>query len=153
MDSILRGAATYLIVWLFFRISGKRSLSDATTFDAVLLLILSETTQAALLDDNNSMTNSVLLIATLLGMDILLSHVKHRFHRVERVMDGTPVVILDRRGMDHEVMDKERIDREDILAAARSLQGIGNLDDIEYAVLEPTGEITIMPKRSSAASA
>jgi uncharacterized membrane protein YcaP (DUF421 family) len=152
MDSILRGAATYLIVWIFFRISGKRSLSDATTFDAVLLLILSETTQAALLDDNNSMANSVLLIATLLGIDVLLSHVKHRFPRVEHVMDGAPVIILDRRGMEHEVMDKERIDREDILAAARSLQGIGNLDDVEYAVLEPTGDITIIPKQTAAAA-
>jgi uncharacterized membrane protein YcaP (DUF421 family) len=153
MDSILRGAATYLFVWLIFRISGKRSLSQATTFDAVLILILSETTQAALLDSNNSMTNSALLIATLLGIDVLLSHVKHRFHRVERVMDGEPLVILDRRGVRQEVMDRERIDREDIVSAARNLRGMANLDEVEYAVLEPTGGITIVPKRSSAASA
>ena len=147
MDSILRGALTYLFVWLIFRISGKRSLSDATTFDAVLILILSETTQAALIDNNNSMTNSMLLIATMLGLDVLLSHIKHRFHRVERIMDGAPVVILDREGIKQEVMDKERVDREEILAAARELRGLGNLDEVEYAILEPTGCVTIVPKR------
>jgi uncharacterized membrane protein YcaP (DUF421 family) len=147
MDSVLRGAATYLFVWLIFRISGKRSLSQATTFDAVLILILSETTQAALLDDNNSMTNSVLLISTMLGIDVVLSCIKHRFPRVEKVMDGAPLVLLNQRGLHEECMDAERVDREEILAAARHLRGLANLDQIEYAILEPTGDITIVPKR------
>jgi uncharacterized membrane protein YcaP (DUF421 family) len=146
MESILRGAATYLFVWLIFRISGKRSLSEATTFDAVLILILSETTQAALIDDNNSMTNTVLLIATMLGLDVVLSHVKHRFQRIERIMDGAPVVVLDRDGLKTEVMDKERVDRQEIVAAARQAHGLANLDEVEYAVLEQTGDITIIPK-------
>src|SRR5690242_2627100 len=119
MESILRGTATYLFVWLIFRISGKRSLSQATTFDAVLILILSEATQGALLDDNNSMTNSVLVISTMLGIDVLLSCVKHRYPRVEKVMDGTPVVLLDHRGLHEDSMDAERVDREEILTAAR----------------------------------
>jgi uncharacterized membrane protein YcaP (DUF421 family) len=150
MESILRGAATYLFVWLIFRVSGKRSLSQATTFDAVLILILSETTQAALIDNDNSMTNSVLLIATMLGIDVVLSCIKHRFHRIERIMDGASVVLLDHRGLDQEAMDKERVDRDEILNAARHLRGLANLGDIEYAVLEPTGDITIVPKREAA---
>jgi uncharacterized membrane protein YcaP (DUF421 family) len=152
MESILRGAATYLFVWLIFRISGKRSLSQATTFDAVLILILSETTQAALIDDDNSITNSVLLISVMLGIDVVLSCIKHRFHRVERIMDGTSVVLLDNRGLHKEAMDKERVDREEILTAARQLRGLANFDEIEYAVLEATGEITIVPKRGAATS-
>ncbi len=147
MESILRGAATYLFVWLIFRISGKRSLAQATTFDAVLILILSETTQAALIDNDNSMTNSMLLIATMLGIDVLLSHVKHRFHRVERVMDGAPVVVLDPSGLKQEVMDKERVDRQEVVTAAREIHGLANLDEVEYAVLEATGDITIVPKK------
>jgi uncharacterized membrane protein YcaP (DUF421 family) len=138
-------------VWLIFRISGKRSLSQATTFDAVLILILSETTQSALVDNDNSVTNSVLLILTMLGIDVVLSCVKHRFHHVERVMDGAPVVLFDHRGLHKETMDKERVDREEILNAARQLRGLANLDEIDYAVLEATGKITIVPKRSSRA--
>jgi uncharacterized membrane protein YcaP (DUF421 family) len=148
MESILRGAATYLFVWVIFRLAGKRTLAQITTFDAVLLLIISETTQAALIDDNNSFTNSILLILTMLGIDVALSHVKQLFPAVERVMDGVPLVILDSNGLKQEYMDNERVSKEDVLHAARDLQGLANLDEIQYAVLEQTGDITIVPKQA-----
>ena len=148
MEPILRGAATYLIVWFIFRLTGKRTLAQITTFDAVLLLIISETTQAALIDDNNSMTNSVLLILTMLGMDIVLSELKQWIPAMQKVMDGTPMLILDPNGLKRDKMDHERVDEHDILHAARELQGIGTLDEVEYAVLETTGDITIIPKEA-----
>lgn len=147
MESVLRGATTYLVVWLIFRLAGKRTLAQITTFDAVLLLIISETTQAALIDDNNSVTNSVLLILTLLGIDVALSHVKQMFPAVDKVMDGVPLVILDNNGLKQDYMDKERVNKDDILHAARDLQGLASLDEIEYAVLEQTGDITVVPKQ------
>jgi uncharacterized membrane protein YcaP (DUF421 family) len=148
MESILRGAATYLFVWLIFRITGKRTLAQITTFDAVLLLIISETTQAALVDDDNSFTNSVLLILSMLGLDVLFSCVKQKLPAVDKVMDGAPLIILNRGELVRQAMQKERVDEHDILHAARELHGIGTLDDVEYAILEQTGEITIIPKAS-----
>jgi uncharacterized membrane protein YcaP (DUF421 family) len=146
MDSILRGAATYLFVWLIFRIAGKRSLAQITTFDAVLLLIISETTQAALLGDDHSFTNSILLILTMLGLDVLFSFLKHWWPRLDKVIDGVPVLVVDQAGLRREAMHRERIDKQDILHAARDRQGLANLEAIEYAILEQTGEITIIPK-------
>jgi uncharacterized membrane protein YcaP (DUF421 family) len=146
MDSVLRGAATYLFVWLIFRITGKRTLAEITTFDAVLLLIISETTQAALVDNDNSFTNSALLILSMLGLDVFFSCVKQRFPTVEKVMDGTPLLIVNRGELQREAMERERVDERDILHAARDLQGLGTLAEIEYAILEQTGEITIIPK-------
>jgi uncharacterized membrane protein YcaP (DUF421 family) len=148
MESILRGAATYLLVWLIFRLTGKRTLPQITTFDAVLLLIISETTQAALTDDDNSFTNSVLLILTMLGLDVIFSCLKQYFPVVEKIMDGKPLLLLTPQGLNKEAMKKERVDEHDILHAARDLQGIGSLDQVEYAILEQTGEITIIPKKS-----
>jgi uncharacterized membrane protein YcaP (DUF421 family) len=149
MESIIRGAATYLFVWLIFRITGKRTLAQITTFDAVLLLIISETTQAALTDNDNSFTNSILLIMTMLGIDVMLSFIKQRLPVVEKVMDGMPLIILDRRGLRREEMARERVNEEDILHAARDLQGLSRLDQVDYAILEQTGEITIVPKASA----
>ena len=148
MEPVLRGAATYLIVWFIFRLAGKRTLAQITTFDAVLLLIISETTQAALIDEDHSMTNSVLLILTMLGLDILLSELKQHIPAIQKIMDGTPMLILDPNGLKQDKMDRERVDRHDILHAARDLQGLGTMDEIEYAVLETTGEITIIPKEA-----
>jgi uncharacterized membrane protein YcaP (DUF421 family) len=110
-------------------------------------LIISETTQSALTDNDNSLTNSCLLILTMVGLDILLSYVKEWWPAVEKVMDGAPLVIVDPRGMRDESMKKERVDVNDILHAARQLQGIPNLDQIEYAILEQSGGITIVKKK------
>jgi uncharacterized membrane protein YcaP (DUF421 family) len=149
MEPIARGAATYLFVWLIFRATGKRTLAQITTFDAVLLLIISETTQAALVDDNNSFTNTVLLILTMLGIDVLLSCVKQRYPALERIMDGAPLIVMSHGTLHREAMERERIDEQDILHAARDREGIGSLDELEYAVLEQTGEITVIPKKSA----
>ena len=146
MESILRGAATYVTVWLIFRMTGKRSLAQITTFDAVLLLIISETAQSALADNNNSFTNTILLILTMLGMDVAFSHAKQRWPAVDRFIDGMPLMVINRGRLCAEAMEKERIDKSDILHAARDRQGLATLDEVEYAVLERTGEITIIPK-------
>jgi uncharacterized membrane protein YcaP (DUF421 family) len=147
MDAVLRGVVTYFFVWLIFRIAGKRTLAEISTFDAVLLLIISETTQAALTDTDQSVTNSLLLILTLVGLDVLLSYVKKYFSTVEHIMDGTPLLILDRQTLNDRAMAKERVSKEDILNAARKRCGVASIDDVEYAVLEQTGEITIVPKK------
>jgi len=73
MDAVLRGLSVYMFLLIIFRISGKRSLGQVTTFDFVLLLIIAETTQQALLGDDYSVTNAFLLIGTLVGVDIGLS--------------------------------------------------------------------------------
>lgn len=149
MEPVIRGAATYLFVWVIFRIAGKRSLAQITTFDLVLLLIISETTQAALVGKDNSLTNSFLLILTMVGVDIALSIVKQRSERFERWMDGVPLVILVDGIPILERMQMARLDVGDILAAARELQGLERLDQIKYAVLERNGGITVIPRQEA----
>jgi uncharacterized membrane protein YcaP (DUF421 family) len=146
MDSVLRGLVTYAFVWLIFRISGKRSLAEMTTFDFVLLLIVSETTQSALAGDDNSLTNSFLLIVTLVGIDVGLSLWKQYSPRLEKLMDGVPLVILENGTPLKDRMNKARVDEADILAAARELQGLDRLEQIKYAVLERHGGISIIPQ-------
>jgi uncharacterized membrane protein YcaP (DUF421 family) len=148
MVSVLRGCATYVFVWLIFRAAGKRSLAQITTFDAVLLLIISETTQAALIDNDNSLTNSALLIMTIVGIDVLLSCVKQRFPNLERIMDGVPLVVYARGKLNDEVARHERVDEQDVVHAARELQGLPDLNHVQYAVLETTGQISVVPSRA-----
>ena len=147
MDAVIRAAAIYSFVWLVFRLAGKRTLSEATTFDFVLLLIIAETTQQALLGEDFSLTNAFILITTLVGIDIALSLIKLRFPKVEKVVDGEPVVLVaDGRALEDR-MKRARVDRDDILEAARRLQGLERFEQIKYAVLEQSGGITIVPKQ------
>jgi len=148
MDAILRGAAVYLILLVLFRITGKRSLSQITTFDFVLLLIVAEAIQQALIDNDNSMTAAFLIVVTLLGLDIALSLLKGRSPRLDKLVDDVPLVIVaDGRPLT-ERMAKERVDEGDVLGAARELHGLERMDQIKYAVLERSGGISIVPKGS-----
>lgn len=145
MSSIFRAAAVYLVLLVIFRVAGKRTLSDMTTFDLVLVLIISEAVQQAMVDTDNSMTNAFLLVTTLVGIDILLSVLKHRFPSFGRTMDGRPVVVVRHGRLLEEVAAKERVDEDDVLSAARCLHGIEHMGQIKYAVLEPGGKISVIP--------
>jgi len=146
VEIILRSVTVYAIVWLVFRISGKRTLKDLTTFDFVLLLIISECTQQALIGQDYSITGAGLAIATLLAVDIALSLLKHRFTKVEKVLDNVPVILIEKGKIHNERLHMERIDEADILASAREGYGIARLDQIDYAILETNGAISIIPK-------
>lgn len=149
MESVLRGVAVYLFLLLIFRATGKRSLDQVTTFDFVLLLIVSETTQQALMGQDFSITNAVLLILTLFLMDQGLSVLARRSKTVKRWAEGLPMILLEDGKPLEERMKKSQIDENDILEAARELQGLERLEQIKYAVLERNGVITIVPKEKA----
>jgi uncharacterized membrane protein YcaP (DUF421 family) len=152
MASIVQAAAIYLFLLLIFRIAGRRTMSEMTHFDFVLLLIISEATQGAMVGNDHSFTNAALLIVTLVGMDVILSHVKQRSKSIEKWMEGVPIVIVRDGRADQELLQKTRVDIEDILAAARMSQGIGSMDGIAFAVLETSGAISVIPKPRPASS-
>ena len=148
MDSVLRALAVYIVLLFILRLAGSRTLAEITTFDFVLILIISEAIQQALIDDDNSMINSFLLVTTLVGLNVLMSLLKQRSQRVERILDGTPLLLVERGKIHADRMQRERVDEADVLEAARELQGISSLGDIDYAVLEKNGQVTVIPKQS-----
>lgn len=146
MDTILRAAFVYLFLLIIFRIAGKRALGQITTFDLVLTMIISEAIQQAMIDNDNSITNAVLLVITLVGLNIGFSLLKQRSPTVDRWVEGSPLVVFDRGELLEDRMRKERIDEETILESARQDHGLRGRDEIDYAVVEPSGHISIIKK-------
>ena len=145
MESVFRGLIVYFFLLIMFRISGKQTLSQTTSFDLVLLLIISETTQQAMVNSDHSVTNGFLLIITLVGTTIVLSALKQFFPRLEAILDGQPVIVVDRGQLVQQMMKKSRVDEADIMAAARKTHGLERIDQIKYAILERDGAISIIP--------
>jgi uncharacterized membrane protein YcaP (DUF421 family) len=148
MDAVLRAVAIYGILLIIFRIAGKRSLAQITTFDFVLLLVIGEATQQALLGDDFSVTNAVIVIVTLLGLEIGLSLLQQRWPKLGPWLDDVPLILVENGQPIERRMRKVRISEADIMQAARSLQGLERMDQIKYAVLERTGEVSIIPQSS-----
>jgi uncharacterized membrane protein YcaP (DUF421 family) len=149
MDSVLRAAAIYLVLMVLFKIAGRRSLAELTTFDLVLLMVIGEATQQALLGDDFSLVNAVLVIVTLIAIDIGFSLVKQRSQWFSRLLDGGPTILVEQGRALHQRLKHARLDEEDILEASRSAQGITEMSQIKFAILERNGKISIIPYDSA----
>jgi uncharacterized membrane protein YcaP (DUF421 family) len=145
MDAVLRAGAIYLALMVLFKISGRRSLGELTSFDFVLLMIIGEATQQALLGDDFSVTNAILVIITLMVIDVGFSLIKRRFKRVAKLIDGGPTIVVEHGVFLRHRMHEARIEEDDIMEAARIGQGFERVDQIKYAILERNGKISIIP--------
>lgn len=146
MESVVRAAIIYFFLLIVFRVAGPRTLGQITTFDFVLLLIISEAVQEGMIGDDNSMTNSLLIVLTLILLNVGLSLLKLRFQRLDQLLEGTPMIIVEDGKPLTALMSKARVDEEDVLTAARETQGLERMEQIKYAVLERSGGISIIPK-------
>jgi len=149
MESVLRAIVTYLVIFVLFRISGKRTLKETTPFDLVLILLISEATQEALINMDRSLTNAFLLISTLIAIDMIFSYIKIKFKKADKIIDGVPMLLVSNGKELKEAMTIARLDTEDILEAAREMQGLAKLEEIKFAVLENNGTITIIPREKN----
>jgi len=147
MESVIRPALVYLFVLVLLRLTGKRTLAQITTFDFVLLLIISEATQQALIGEDNSMINGAIVVATLVGLNVLMSLLKQRFPFIDRLLDDIPLVIVSDGKPLKDRMDKARVNEDDVLDAAREIHGLERMDQIRHAILERDGQISIIPRR------
>jgi uncharacterized membrane protein YcaP (DUF421 family) len=145
MDSVLRAAAVYLFVLVVFRISGKRSLSQITTFDFILLLIIGEATQQALLGNDFSIINACVVIGTLITLESVFSWLEGRWPALGRVMGSLPVVVLENGKLLEDRARREGVTVSEILAAGREKHGLERLDQFKYAILERHGGISVVP--------
>ena len=147
MDSVIRAAVTYIVLLILTRIAGRRTLGEMNAFDLILTLIISEAVQDSLVDTDHSMINAFLLVTTLIGLDILFSHLKFKSKTLSNWIDGTPIVLIRKGHLEREKMKRSRVDENDILESARENYGISSLKEIDHAVLEPSGDISIVPAR------
>lgn len=146
MDAVLRTLAIWVVLVLLFRLTGKRTLSQATTFDFVLLLIVGEATQQALLGDDYSITMAAIVIGTLLALDRLTDYLGYRFPKLDKLMESVSVILVDNGTPLKDRMAKAHVTEEEILTFARKAHGLESMAQVKYAVLEKSGGITIVPR-------
>lgn len=145
MESVLRSAAVYVFVLIVFRISGKRSMSQITTFDFILLLIIGEATQQALLGNDFSIINAWVAIGTLMVLELAFSKAEGRWTAFGRVVGSLPVVVVEHGKLLEARAKQEGVTMAEILEAGREKHGLERLEQFKYAILERHGGISVIP--------
>jgi uncharacterized membrane protein YcaP (DUF421 family) len=144
--TVARAASVYLFLLAVFRISGRRTLAQVTTFDLILVLILGDATQDALLGAGATFADAVLAVSTLVILDIALAGAKRRWPSVDVLIDGLPLPLVVHGRRRETQMAAEGVTLDDLLTAARERQGLSRLDQVAFAVLEQDGRISIVPR-------
>ena len=145
-ESVARAAGVYLFLLAVFRVSGRRTLAQVTNFDLVLVLIIGDATQQALVGSDYTLTSSLVVISTLVLMDIALGQAKQRWRAVDVIVDGLPLPLIIKGEARKDQMASEGVTIDDVLTAAREAHGIARLDQVDSAVLEQSGGISIVRK-------
>lgn len=147
-EFILRAVVVYVVVLGMVRLSGKRPLGQITPFDVLLVVLLGNAVQNALLGTDTSLGGGLLLAATLILLNYGVGWVSTRSRRIERLVEGEPVVIARDGRLFDAVLRREQVTRADFEAAMRQ-QGRLGVEDVELALLEINGHITIIPRKST----
>lgn len=145
MTAVVTATAVYLILMVLFRLTGKRTLAQITTFDLVLLLIISEATQQALIGDDFSVTQAFIVILTLVVLERGSDYLSWRFPWFRRWSASEPVVLVRRGVPEQTALRHHRLTLDDVLTAGREQHGLRSLGQIDWAVLENSGQISVIP--------
>lgn len=146
--TILRAAFGYLFLVLIVRIVGRRPGKQITPFEFVLVFYLGGLTLTGVVGDEASTVNAFCQIITIALCHYILSVLRHRSPRARRILDGTALVLLEKKAWRSNTLSHMGIQDDDVMAIARD-QGIKDLSGIETATLEAYGEISIIEAKKS----
>jgi uncharacterized membrane protein YcaP (DUF421 family) len=143
---VVRGALSYAALLVLLRMTGKRTLSDMSPFDIVVLVVVGGALRSAMIGTDASLLGPLLAVATILLLDKLLAHLAARSERLARILEGTPLLLaaggkliggsLRRAGIARAGFDREL-----------RLHGIHSVQEVDEMRLEPNGKISVLRVR------
>jgi uncharacterized membrane protein YcaP (DUF421 family) len=148
MDIAIRSAVIFVFIYLLMRIIGRRELSSLEPFDLILLVVLGDSVQQAVTQDDYSVTGAVIVVATIALLQVSVSYLNFKVPRLRPILDGEPIVIVQDGKVIEGNARRERLTLDDIAEAAR-MQQIASLDDVQWAVLETSGELSFIEKQKN----
>jgi uncharacterized membrane protein YcaP (DUF421 family) len=138
-----RSCAIYFVLFLALRFLGKREVSQFSTFDLILLLILANAVQNAMVGSNNSLAGGITAGLTLLGINFLLGKLLSSRPRLRHWLEGKPSILVRHGKVEWRTLRMENIDSEALMAALRQ-HGLQRVKDVELAVLELDGSVSVV---------
>jgi len=148
MPTLIHAILGYFVLLLTIRLLSRRPGSQLTLFEFVLVFLIGGIIIASTMGNDRSVTNATCAVILVGLLHRVVSYARNRWPRLGQLIDGSPVVVYKKGVWQDEVMQQMKLAPEDILAAART-KGIRGLGDIDYAVLERNGQISILSRAES----
>ena len=144
LNIILRTVVVYVVVLAGLRLAGKREIGQMTVFDLVVLLLIANAVQNAMVGPDTSLVGGLVAAVVLLLLNAAVARLRLRWPRLRRLVEGTPTLLVLHGEVITDHLRREGVDPETLVAALRE-HGVAELADVEMAVLEIDGSISVVP--------
>ncbi|MGE5581143.1 MAG: DUF421 domain-containing protein, partial [Bacillota bacterium] len=141
----VRAAILYLLVVLIIRIMGKHQIGQLQPYELVITILISELAAVPMQDTDIPLINGIIPILTLLLIQITLSFLSLKSETARRIICGGPSILIENGHIKQEELSKLRYNLNDLMEQLR-LKNIPNIGDVEYAILETSGKLSVIPK-------
>jgi uncharacterized membrane protein YcaP (DUF421 family) len=140
---LIVGSCAYIGLVFFLRVTGKRTLSKMNAFDLVVTVALGSTFAATLLNSDVSLTEGLAAFALLCALQYAVAFLSVRSKRFQHLVKAEPTLLFHRGAFLATALRKERVAREEIIAALRA-EGAADLEDVTAVVLETDGSFSVV---------
>jgi uncharacterized membrane protein YcaP (DUF421 family) len=144
LDRTLRVVVVFVTLLAIFRLIGKRELGRLSPFELVTLMLIPEVLSNAV-QSEGSLVDALAGLSTLFLLVLVTSVLAHRFEKVEHVVEPRPTVLVADGKLIERALNEERILPEELYSEMRK-QGIARAEDVRWAVLESSGNVTFVPR-------
>ncbi len=146
---LIRCVIVYSIVLVVFRLMGKRQLGELQPFEFVITLIIADLATIPMAEINIPVIHGVVPLLTLMLLHFFISWISRKSIFMRKVINGKPVLIITPDGINYDALKKLNMNLNDLNEALRNLNYF-SLDQIEYAIVETNGKITVLPNADNA---
>jgi uncharacterized membrane protein YcaP (DUF421 family) len=149
-ELVLRSAIVYVFLLLLLRLTGKRQIGQLAPFDLVLLLVLSNAVQNSINGGDESLVGGLVSAVTLVGLNYGVGYATFRSKSLESLIEGRPLVIIHNGRVFEDVMHHAKLTHHELTAALRRA-GCSSAEDVQAAILENNGSISVVTRRQNGA--
>ncbi len=142
---ITRTVISYVLIIVIFRFMGKREIGELSILDLVVFIMLGDIAVIAIEKHDKPFFHIILPMLILLFLQVVLSFISLKSSKFRKILDGTPSIIINNGKIDEKIMRKQRYNFDDLLTQLRE-QGIIDVNEVQFAILETTGKLSVMKK-------
>ena len=147
----IRTAILYLLVVLTMRLMGKRQIGELQPYEFVITIMISDLASLPMQDTRLPLLQGIIPIVTLLFLKTILTQIGLKFQSTRKLVDGEPCILVHKGKINYSTLKKQQLNIDELLEELR-LANYFNLDEIQYAILENDGQISILPVDYNSAS-
>jgi len=151
LELVIRAAIVYIAVLVLLRLGGKRQMGQMTPTEFVAILLISNAVQNAMNGGDNSLTGGLLLAAVLIFLSWLISVLTFRYKKLQKIFEGAPTLLIHKGAILEKNLAKERMTHHELRTLLRK-QGLHNIAEIQTAILEAEGTLSVTRMAESSAS-